>query len=474
MKKPTRGIRNLPQVFHISMLLLVLIFLLGSCKNEKEGKPKYDLVISNVNLIDGTGKDMQRNVNVYVKESKISKIDTVTIESNEQKNVINGEGKYLIPGLFDCHAHTGDYKGDFPRFMHYGVTSVFITGGGTCTNEYFRQMRGMGTQDSIPAPRVFHTSQHLIVEGSHPVKTYNSSEWIEGESFFIMKDTAQISELVKRVSEYPISGIKLTIEDGPYPPYVERMPQEFVNHVNKEAIKNGTRVFAHVSDNLELQMAIDAGIKNLLHYTGVDLDFEKDKELIQRIYRDSISWVTTLMLDKSMMYPKNPEWFEVEGLKEIYPAEEFEKMNDTDYIFRAEEFMKYFQEYYDFDNPSLKQVVQFQVEDFIELTNNGVNMVLGTDTGNDFILPGYSLHEEMQLLELGGMPTMDIIKMGTLNAAKMLEVEGKLGSIEVGKIADMVLLDKNPLEEIKNTLSIYSVIKNGAVQQRIPTKKITR
>ncbi|RKN75951.1 amidohydrolase family protein [Ulvibacterium marinum] len=450
-----------------NIIFCLLLIIGASCKKEIAKKTDYDLVISKVNLIDGTGKDLQKNVTVYIKDSKISKIDTMTIESSDHKNVIGGQGKYLIPGLFDCHAHTGYYKGDFPKFMHYGVTSVFITGGGTCTNEYFRQMRDMGEQDSIPAPRVFHTSQHFITEGSHPVKTYSSSNWTEGATYFVLKDTVQISELVKRVSKYPISGIKLTIEDGPYPPYVERMPQEFVNHVNKEAIKNGTRVFAHVSDNLELQMAIDAGIKNLLHYTGVDLDFEKDKELIQRIYRDSISWVTTLMLDKSMMYPKNPEWFEVEGLKEIYPAEEFEKMNDPDYIFRAEEFMKYFQEYYDFDNPSLKQVVQFQVEDFIQLTKNGVNMVLGTDTGNDFILPGYSLHEEMQLLELGGMPTLDIIKMGTLNAAKMLEVEDRLGSIEEGKIADMVLLDGNPLESISNTLKINSVFKNGKAQTRI-------
>ncbi|WP_420320392.1 amidohydrolase family protein [Flagellimonas sp.] len=447
------------------LYFFLVVFTLISCQNERS--EVFDLIISNVNLIDGTENALQENVTVFIKDSLIVKIDDAQLGDETVSEIIAGEGKYLIPGLFDAHAHTGDYQDDFPRFMHYGVTSVFITGGGTCTNEYFRQMRDMGTQDSIPAPRVFHTSQHLIVKGSHPVKTYSRSDWIEGESFFIMKDTAQISELVKRVSEYPISGIKLTIEDGPYPPYVERMPQEFVDHVNKEAIKNGTRVFAHVSDNIELKMAIDAGIKNLLHYTGVDLDFEKDKDLIQRIYRDSISWVTTLMLDKSMMYPKNPEWFEVEGLKEMYPAEEFEKMNDPDYIFRAEEFVKYFREYYGFDNPTLKQVVGFQVEDFIELTKNGVNMVLGTDTGNDFILPGYSLHEEMQLLELGGMTTLDIIKMGTLNAAKMLEVGDRLGSIEEGKIADMVLLDGNPLESISNTLKINRVFKNGKAQTRI-------
>jgi len=448
-------------------ILLPSIISIASCNRDEKKESKYDLIISEVNLIDGTGKDLQKKVNIYVKDSKISKIDTTTIESDDLKSIIDGKGKYVIPGLFDCHSHTGDYKGDLPRFMHFGVTSILITGGSTCTNDYFSQMRDMGEQDSLPAPRVFHTSQHFIVEGSHPVKTYTTSNWKEGESFFILKDTAQISELVKSVSKYPISGIKLTIEDGPYPPFVERMSQEFVNHVNKKAMQNGTKVFAHVSDNLELKMAIDAGIKNLLHYTGIDLDFEKDDELIQRIYKDSISWVTTLMLDKSMMYPNNPEWFDVEGLREIYPVKEFEKINHPDYIFRAEEFVKYFREYYGFDNPTLKQVVGFQVEDFVQLSSNGVNMVLGTDTGNDFILPGYSLHEEMQLLELGGMEPGQIIKMGTLNAAKMLEVEDQLGSIEVGKLADMILLDENPLESISNTLKINSVFKNGKIQPRI-------
>ncbi len=78
-----------------------------------------------------------------------------------------------------------------------------------------------------------------------------------------------------------------------------------------------------------------------------------------------------------------------------------------------------------------------------------------------------SLHEEMQLLELGGMEQFDIIKMGTMNAAKMMSAQDSLGSIEVGKIANLVLLDKNPLEGISNTLSINSVIKRGVIQKRI-------
>lgn len=119
------------------------------------------------------------------------------------------------------------------------------------------------------------------------------------------------------------------------------------------------------------------------------------------------------------------------------------------------------------ENPTLKSIVSFQVSDIKTLYENGVNLVLGTDTGNDYNFHGYSLHEEMQLLEMGGMQPYDIIKMGTHNAAKMLDVQDRLGTIETGKIADMILLDKNPLESISNTLSINTVIKNGVIQKRI-------
>lgn len=445
--------------------LILIFFLVGISACSLDKHPEFDLIIANVNLIDGAGSAMQNGVNVYIKDHLIQAIDSEVIKQGE--HVIDATGKYLMPGLFDCHVHTNNYSADFPRLIHFGVTSVFIPGGGTCTDQYFEEMRDQGSQDSIPAPRVFHTSQHFTLEGRHPVKTYSSSNWQEGESVYFLRDTLQIERLVKKVAQQPIQGIKLTIEEGPYPPLVERMPQVFINKVSKEALKNGTAVFAHVSDNIELQMAIEAGIKNLLHFTGVDLDFERDKTLVEQIYHDSISWVTTLMLDKSMLYPNNPDWIEQSDIKNIYDPEEFEKIHDPAFIFRATEYIKYFQEYYNFENPSLKDVITFQVEDLMELYKNGVNLVLGTDTGNDFIFPGHSLHEEMQLLELGGMKPLDIIKMGTLNAAKMMKVDQDLGSIEVGKKADLILLDKNPLISISNTLTINAVIKNGEIQKRI-------
>ncbi|MEQ8713921.1 MAG: amidohydrolase family protein [Cyclobacteriaceae bacterium] len=443
------------------LIILIIVFHLVACKSNHSDH--LDMVISNVNLIDGTGTPMRTNVTVGISDGKIVLIDSAF--TDEAENKIDGFGKFLIPGLFDCHVHTNDFQSDFPKYVHYGVTSVFITGGSLCTNEYYAAMRDHGNQDLIPAPIVFHTSQHFTMEGRHPVKTYQGN-WIDGKTVFFLNDTLKIQGLVEEVVKYPIVGIKLTIEDGPNPPWVERMPQTLINTVQKEATKHGTEVFAHVSDNIELEMAMDAGIQNLVHWTGIDLDFQQDTVLLDKIYRVRPAFITTFMIDKGFLYPLFPEWVEALRLEGVFDEDYMTKADDPEYIARAKALMGFWKDYFQKDEVTLKDIASFQINDINILYEKGILFALGTDSGF-FVLPGYSLHEEMQLFEMGGMGQLDIIQMATLNAAKMMNAQDSLGSIEVGKIANMVLLDKNPLEKISNTLSIKSVIKRGLIQERI-------
>lgn len=442
--------------------LLICICFVSCSDTESEN---YDVIISNVNLIDGTGSPMQNNVNICIKDKKIAKIEKGNTGVGDV--IIDGTGKYIIPGLFDCHTHTTDYKADFPRFTHFGVTSILITGGSKCTNDIFANMRSMGEQDSIPAPRIFHTSQHFTMDGKHPVKTYDSKDWVDGKTVFFIKDTLHIESLVEQVSKQPIAGIKLTVEDGPLPPFVDRMPQEFVNKVVKEANKFGLDVYVHASDNVEMKMAEEAGVKNYLHYVMIDLDWKRDSLLIAGLKENNSTIVTTLMLKKSWLYPLQPDW--IQKLKEvnIYPNEEINYLSHPARkgkslgILKGRKFMR------DDKIPTLLSMVRNQMYDLKALQKDNINVVLGTDTGNEFILPGISLHEEMQIMELGGFEPLDIIKMATHNAAKMLKKLDVLGTIEEGKYADMILLDRNPLDSISNTLSINHVIKNGRIQKRL-------
>lgn len=448
----------------IYFLSLMILFSCGSTTE------KYDLIIKDVNLINGTGSSMQAKVNVYVKGNRIFRIDSEPLTQKE--NVINGINKYLIPGLFDCHVHPGEsYHEDFARLVHYGITSIFIPGGSSCTDEVFADMRSIGNQDSIPAPSIFHTSHHFTVEGRHPVRTYANGKWVEGKTVFYLRDTAQITELVKQVSKQPILGVKLTIEDGPAPPFVARMPQEFINKTVKEASKHGLEVFAHISDNEELKMAVEAGVQNLVHFTGVNIDWDNEEhlEVVNKLKMLDVSWATTLMIDKSFLYPLNPEWFENDDMLSVYRAMKDEIVPVLQK--RAEIYVKVLMEEYGLEQNNLEAFMNPQVDDVRKLYDLGINMVLGTDAGNKFNFYGYSLHEEMQLLQMGGMNPLDIIKMGTLNAAKMMHAEDSLGTIEVGKLADMILLDKNPLKNIENTLSINTVFKRGKTQKRMGSDK---
>ncbi|AWX45752.1 hypothetical protein HME9304_02781 [Flagellimonas maritima] len=450
-----------------NVIVLALILIGASCKKEIEAKMNYDMVISKVNLIDGTGKDLRKNVNVYIKDSKISKIDTVTIELNEHKNVINGEGKYLIPGLIDGHAHPGPPEENFPKFIHYGVTGILVPGCGHCSDEHFAHMRELSKDTIIPSPRVFHTSQHFTMEGRHPVKTYGGDQWVHEKTVFLLEDTLQIEDYVRRVSKNPIQGIKVTIEDGPHPPFVPRIPQEFVTKIVKEAKKYDLEVFAHVDDMEEVRIAEKAGVQNIIHFIGVDVVWERDQKVIEALGARNISWVTTLTMGKSFMYPLHPEWLEAPELAAVYKPEETKTHITPDRIQLAHEMNSFIEKVMGIPNPNLENTSIPQVEDIKLLEQAGCNIVIGTDTYNAFIFPGHSMHEEMEMMEIGGYRPIEIIKMATLNAAQMLHAQDSLGSIEVGKFADMVLLDKNPLETISNTLKINRVFKNGKTQARI-------
>jgi len=95
-----------------------------------------------------------------------------------------------------------------------------------------------------------------------------------------------------------------------------------------------------------------------------------------------------------------------------------------------------------------------------------VDFMAGTDSPNPSILPGFSLHEELQLLVTAGFTPMEALQTATRNPARYLERESELGTIEVGKLTDMVLLNANPLDDISNTESIWAVVQDGRYLDR--------
>jgi imidazolonepropionase-like amidohydrolase len=101
-----------------------------------------------------------------------------------------------------------------------------------------------------------------------------------------------------------------------------------------------------------------------------------------------------------------------------------------------------------------------------KMNEKGVKFIAGTDFPNPYVFPGFSLHDELSLMAKGGMPALDVLKSATINPAIFMNKEGNYGSVEVGKLASLILLNKNPLENIENTKTIETVIVRGNVYNR--------
>src|SRR6185369_12110006 len=113
-----------------------------------------------------------------------------------------------------------------------------------------------------------------------------------------------------------------------------------------------------------------------------------------------------------------------------------------------------------------KKMFKKEVEIVGQMQRAGVPLLAGTDTGNPFCFPGFSLHDELALLVTAGLTPFQALQAATLNPAKFLGLDKTLGTIEAGKIADLVLLDANPLEDVRNTQRINAVISNGRLFDR--------
>jgi imidazolonepropionase-like amidohydrolase len=101
-----------------------------------------------------------------------------------------------------------------------------------------------------------------------------------------------------------------------------------------------------------------------------------------------------------------------------------------------------------------------------KMNEKGVKFLAGTDFPNPYVFPGFSLHDELSLMVKGGMPILDALRTATINPAKFMNKADDFGSVEVGKIASLILLNKNPLEDIENSTSIETVIIRGKVYNR--------
>jgi imidazolonepropionase-like amidohydrolase len=405
-------------------------------------------VLHGATLIDGTGSPPKSDAVVIINGNKIIAVTNQSEYLNHYFNNLNGTqtgvrflnltGKYIMPGLFDMHAHVaGVLKDSYDQaasekmlgmLLDYGITTIRNPGGPTNESVSLREDILSG---KIAGPEMF-TAGRLLNTPELPVP-------------FVEKQVTTEEEVIEEVGRQATSGvdfIKLYVGLNP----------ELLKVAIDEAHSQGIKVIGH----LYLTSWTDAanlGMDFLTHGVPVSpLLLSEDK---QRIFNltgggpfDHYLWLDLVDLNST----------EISNMIDSLVQNQI-PVDPTLNVYEA--ILK--QGSYDPQNEQRWNKV-------LQLTKimheRGVNILSGTDIPNFKLVPGKSLHHELELLAEAGIKPMDIVKIATKNGAKALSIINQTGTIEPDKQADILIMSANPIEDIENIGKIDAVISNSRIIEK--------
>jgi imidazolonepropionase-like amidohydrolase len=444
--------------------LLCVLLIAAACL--AQSTTSSTLIIHDVTVIDARGAPAKPHQTVIMRDGKIEAINSSGGALGEKLpgTHVDGTGKYLIPGLWDMHVHMvfGDWfsrgkEVTLPLFIANGITGVRDMGGELEVLQKWRKKIAAGT---LIGPRIVMSGPML--DGPKP--RFPSSIAIKTPE----DGHRAVDDLKRRGADF----IKLQ----------SLIPRDAVFAIADEAKKQGISFVGHVPDAVRASEPSNVGQRSFEHLIGI---FEGSSPLEDEF----INGAKTEKQFLSTYDPKRAEaLFSLLAKNQTWqcPTLVWERggnlIDQTDFAhdIRAKYVPAYWKDVtwkrftdeveHDFNTDDLatrKAFVEKELEVVNAMHRAGIPFLAGTDTPPGvYIFPGFSLYEELQRFVAAGFTPMEALQTATLNPAKFLGLEDRLGTIEKGKLADVVLLNANPLEDIRNTEKIEAVIVNGLYLSR--------
>jgi imidazolonepropionase-like amidohydrolase len=423
------------------------------------------LAITHVTVIDATGAPPQADMTVIVHDQRIAELGKSSeVRAPVHAVIVNGRGKYLIPGLWDMHVHTvfGDWlprdeRVVLPLFVANGVTGVRDMGGDL---DVLKEWRAQIAAGRLLGPRMFIAGPML--DGPTPRFPSSAPVANAADGRRVVDDLkAQGVDFIKFQSLIPRDGYFAAVD---------------------EAKKLGLTFVGHVPDAVRASEASDAGQKSIEHFTGIfegcstiedqlikgpksvgrnvsTYDPARAKALIALMARNRTWQVPTLVWERGQWLIDDID-LSHDPLTKYAPA----AWKDRTWPMFVRAILQ------DMDTdplPVRKRFVQMELDMTLAMFRAGVPFMAGTDTAAGVhIFPGFSLHDELALFVRAGLTPMQALQTATRNPAEFMDRLADLGTVERGKLADLVLLDANPLDDIANTRRIRAVVLAGRYLDR--------
>ncbi len=408
---------------------------------------------------------------VIVEQSRIRSIEAAgKVSYPSSANVIDGTGKYLIPGLWDMHVHLRDLDATLPLFIVNGVTSVRDMGSDVCETVALRDKIEAGT---LVGPRIITAG--MMVESASWVAQYVELMRQQGagekaiEEFLATRitvgDTQEAQAVVDSLVKLGADFIKIRHAESP----------EVFAAVSAAAADAGTHLAGHYVWILSLEESADGGQRSIEHniFPGFNERMPEEKrKIFEALLRNETHLVPTLVTNEAETQP-------LDAVRAI--AEDAEGAIDARnrYVSRAirESWIETVALNAADDERPPPEIIQQMITSSNQFLNEarqaGVKFLAGTDVPTTGTFFGFSLHDELELLVTTyGMTPIEALRSATALPAAFMQLDNEMGTIDVGKRADLVLLDADPLADIANTRRIDTVIVDGRVFDRAARERL--
>ncbi len=419
------------------------------------------LVIRQITVIDATGAQPKPKMTIVISGDRITALgEDGRIAVPKGAQIVDGRGKFLIPGLWDMHVHLAMAKETaLPLLIANGVTSVRDMGGEFAV---IQAMRAKVTSGALLGPRI---------KAAGPI--LESPRFIQ-----VIERLTGVSRARERIGVANAEDAKRTVDS------LAKMGVDFLKirtnasresylAIAAEAKRAGLPLVGHAPQGLSLIEAAEAGQRSFehlpVHLGNSRLENADLKEVSQILIKNGVRMVPTMVAGRSRLLPENLVLDAVEDKRgERDPRRKYVSHELAESWRKGVHLNK-------FENPPIdwKSVNQGGIERLRVMHRTGLKIMAGTDLAAPLLYAGSSLHEELELLvKEAGLSPMGALQSATRNPAEFFNLQDSLGTVERGKIADLVLLDADPLADIRNTQKIHAVILGGRLILKAETQKM--